>query len=192
MDIKSSLLPVLLIWCLCGTLGSGTDDVIKNVEVLLDGWKDRMIARQRLFQIGPESQAALQSVALANNQSPLRRRRAISLLGTLGNAESIKTLADICNIDPPSYRCYAMHAMSEIGTEDTLPIFIRKLDDRTICLKRTYTDPAEEEDILVCDEAIRLLERITGQSLAAEKDRDEKIRMWKTWWSNRSNAKKNN
>jgi hypothetical protein len=192
MNIRGLLIPTLLILSFCGSISIGSDKVVRNVETLLDEWKDRGTARQHLFQIGPEAQVALQFVAISDKQSFLRRSRAISLLGTIGNSESIKVLGEISINDRSAFRCRSMQALAEIGTEETLHIFMQKLDDSSVCMQSVQTDPAEKEDILVCDEAIRLLERITGQSLAADKDRKEKIYLWKAWWKNRSTSKKEN
>jgi hypothetical protein len=187
MNVKNLLFSILVLLCFSGSVIISSDKSVKDVGVLLDDWKDRATARQRLIQLGPEAQAALQSVAIANNEAMLRRRRAISLLATIGNSESIKTLDAISNMDPPAYRCFALQALAEIGTEETLPVFMRKLEDKTVCMYKAASH-AETEDILVCDEAIRLLEHLTGLSLAVEKDRVEKIDKWKAWWKNRLNV----
>lgn len=185
MNVRRLLFPMIVIWCINGTIGYSLDEVRNEVEAILDEWKDRVTARQHLIRLGDEAQPMLQLIAITENQPELRRRRAIYLLGTLSNSESIKTLAHISNADPPCFRCFAMHAMAEIRTEDVLDNFIKKLDDKDICMYRVYSDPHEEEDVLVCDEAIRLLEKITGLSLGTGKDRAEKIRIWKAWWNSR-------
>jgi HEAT repeat protein len=185
---RLQLLLAVLFGCGLCSIGISSDSTTKDVEAALDAWQNRASARQSLMRISPQSQAALCSIALANDQTFLRRMRAISLLGTFGNAESVQTLEEISKTAPANLRCYAMHALSEIGTEEAWSILVAKLDDGSACMKSVSTDPASEEDVLVCDEAIRLLELKTGLSLAAEEDRDKRVKMWKTWWADRQKA----
>ena len=69
----------------------------KDVEAMLDTWRDRASARQTLLQIGPEGEAAVRSVALASDETHLRRSRAISLLATIKTSKSIETLTRIAD-----------------------------------------------------------------------------------------------
>jgi len=168
-------------------MSNSADLATAKVEKALDEWSSRESARQSIVGMSVRAQSALRSIALEENQSHLRRQRAISLLGTFGDPESTGTLNIIAKSDKPIYRCFALHALAEIGTEEALSIFVNKLDDKSVCMKSVWTDPHEEEDVLVCDEAIRLLEHVTGLPLATKAGRNERIKVWKQWWDDRSN-----
>ncbi len=123
----------------------------------------------------------VRSVATAADQPHLRRARAISLLATMRDPQSVRTLATIADHAKPTYRCLAIQALAEVGTEETLPWLVRKLDDNSSCMKTITTDPVREHDVLVSDEAVRALEHVTG-ALPEGKGAEA----WKRWWLRRS------
>lgn len=182
------LLRALGLWvvlsCSFLSIAADADSTTRRIEAVLDKWSSRSAARQALFQIGPEAQSALSVIARASDQSFIRRSRAISLLGTIGNAESMKALGDISRAGSSTHRCLAMHALAEIGTEEALAFLIERLDDSSVCMREVSTDPGDEADVLVCEEAIRLLGNITGLSFAAD-SKDEQTKLWKAWWAGR-------
>jgi hypothetical protein len=186
MKFPRPILLIALFCCLFYSTGISSNDLtITEVEAVLDAWSTRTSTRQNLIQIGPQAQEIVSMIARSSDQTFLRRSRAISLLGTFGNSRSVQTLKDISNTAQSNYRCLAMHALAEIGTEEVLSILVEKLGDRTTCMKSVSTDPGRENDVFVCDEAARLLELITGLSFGHQEDRDKRTKMWKLWWSDR-------
>ncbi|MEW5979728.1 MAG: HEAT repeat domain-containing protein [Acidobacteriota bacterium] len=162
-------------------------DARAQIQAVLDSWQDRATAREAILKLGPSGFAAVQSIAKAGAENHSRRSRAIALLATFKSRESIQALEQITGDKAPLYRCLAIQALTEIGSEEPLPILVRKLDDRSVCMKTTSTDPAEEHDVLVSDEAVRGLEKITGLSFERGKSnvKHRATRSWKDWWRKR-------
>jgi hypothetical protein len=58
-------------------------------------------------------------------------------------------------------------------------------------MKAVSTDPAEEHQVYVSDEAVRLLEQITGQSLDKEATNGHRsTKPWKDWWAKQKGSAK--
>jgi HEAT repeat protein len=110
--------------------------------------------------------------------------RAIGLLGTFKSAESVNGLAQITEAKKPLYRCLAIQSLAEIASKETLPVLIKKLDDRAVCMKTTSTDPARDNSVFVSDEAVRALETITGQAFGNVDSLGHRpSKPWKEWWT---------
>ena len=124
MTLGVLMLAAVPFWWGLGFLSAKAQSPVRDVEAMLDAWRDRASARQTLLQIGPEGEAAVRSVALASDETHLRRSRAILLLATIKTSKSIETLARIADEGQPIYRCLAVQALAEISTEETLPVLV--------------------------------------------------------------------
>ena len=108
------------------------------------------------------------------------------LLATFDNRESAGALSTIANGRILSFRCTALQSLASLSERWALPVLVGKLDDKSVCMQIVVTDPAREYDVYVSDEAVRLLENVTG--LKFEKPSDglyvnhRATRPWKKWW----------
>jgi hypothetical protein len=180
---------LFILWCstfAVPLLGDTPQHLRSQVEGVLDSWSDREHTRRAILKLSLDPLPALVSIAKSDRESEIRRTRAIALLGTFGEAPSEHALDDLTDDRNPKYRCLAIQSLAELKPPSTVPMLIRKLDDRDVCMKTISTDPAEEHDVFVSDEAVRLLEQITGQSFDQESTSSHRgTRAWKTWWASR-------
>lgn len=184
-----------LIWCLLLCVSKIVvcqTSVQSRVEAVLDSWSGRASSREAVLKITPDPTPALSRTATSNHESELRRLHAISLLATFKSGESEKALGQIASDHEPKFRCSAMQALAELNSNYAIPLLIRKLDDHAVCMQLSVTDPAREFDVYVSDEAVRLLELITGQSLDQEPPPGvhRATKPWKDWWAKREGKAK--
>jgi HEAT repeat protein len=180
MRLVSTLMLFLL---LCGTgeeqsaLAQSAPVRRYQVEALLRSWEDRATARKKILELESEASATreLISIGRSTRTTHLVRSRAIALLGSLSNPASLKGLALITMTGKPLYRCLAIQSLAEIGSRETLHLLIEKIDDHSICMTMTSTDPPEERDVSVSDEAVRALEKITGEPFGMLKSNDFQV-----------------
>jgi len=159
------------------------------VEEALGGWTSRAAARAALPEGDADCIEQLGRIATGNGDY-LSRSRAIALLATFRSPESVSALERVVEHPDPAWRCRAIQALAEIGSDAVLPILVGRLEDRSVCLKITSTDPAREHGVFVADEAIRALETVTGLSFEPQprpgQHRDPSP--WRKWWRCRARA----
>jgi HEAT repeat protein len=163
-----------------------TPQLQAQLEAVLDDWQSRASAREAALKIANDRQIpqALGAIAEGTEQPPGRRRHAIQLLATFKNGTSIAVLTRLTDHAAPPSRCLAIHSLAEIGSKQTIPILVGKLDDHSVCMKIQSTDPARTTDVYVSDEAVRALELVTGQTLGQQVDSQHRsAEPWKAWWS---------
>lgn len=171
--------------------GQPAQEIRPQVEAILDFWSDREAGHAAVSELGSEGMKALVAIAVSGDQSHLRRSRAIWLLGTFNTSEAVRGLTRITEDRKPLYRCLALQALAEIGSDETLTVVVRKLDDRAVCMKTVSTDPVTEKEVFVSDEAVRALERITGLSFENEcpsRKGHRATQPWKQWWEKRQRS----
>lgn len=129
----------------------------------------------------------LLSIATDVHQPYLRRWHAVFLLGTFDNRESADALSVITNDKSPLFRCYALQSIASLSERRAVPVLIGKLDDVSVCMGLSVTDPAREFDVYVSDEAVRLLELVTGQRFEKQPKglatSHRATKRWKKWWA---------
>jgi hypothetical protein len=171
--------------------GQSPEEIRSGVEALLDSWSDRASTRDKILNLGPETRIVktLVSIAQSESETDLRRSRAIALLATFNTKESFSGLSQVTEGGEPSHRCLAIHALAELGSKETVPVLVRKLDDRSVCMTLVSTDPYQEHSVFVSDEAVRALERVTGTSFGETNSVGHRpTKPWKAWWSRHKKA----
>jgi len=138
--------------------------VRSQVESVLDAGGGREKGHELVSKISDHPVPLLMSIAQSTQDSYVRRTRAIYLLATFKTKESELALSELTTHSGPEYRCPALQALVEIRSQDAIPLLINSLDDRAVCMHATLTDPARAQEVYVADEAVRLLEQVTGQS----------------------------
>ncbi len=182
------------IWLLLGSAfagGLGQTSPLSRVEAALDSWSDRTGTRDAILKINHNPVLALITIAESKQQPEIRRSHAIALLGIFKTAGSEHALGELANDSNPKYRCLALQSLAELKSERSLSVLITKLDDQAVCMKTVSTDPAEEHDVYVSDEAVRLLEQITRQSFGQGSSGGHRAtKPWKEWWSKQGGKSK--
>lgn len=179
-----ALLSLFLLVSLVATPQGCNRERHSGVLRVLDSWSSRKDARAALLSLGPSGLDALQAVAKSEQESHLRRSRAITLLATFQTASSIQTLGDITWDKKPIYRCLALQALAELRSKEVLPILMTKLADQSTCMTILRTDPPREHEVFVSDEAVRALELVTGVTLEEGlEERHRATQPWYEWWS---------
>lgn len=155
-----------------------------QIEAALDSGAGRAANREAILKVTPNPVPALIRIARSERSPWLRRSRAIFLLATFKTRQSERALGQIARIGDPTFRCPALQSLAEMDSSHAIPVLISKLDDHAVCMKMTITDPARERDVYVSDEAVRLLEQITGQSFDQESTGAHRsTKPWKDWWA---------
>jgi hypothetical protein len=96
-------------------------------------------------------------------------------------------IAELAAHGSPAFRCPALQAHVELKSQDAIPLLIGRLDDHAVCMHATVTDPAREQDVHVSDEALHLLEQVTGQFLDRVSTNGHwATKPWKNWWAKQS------
>jgi hypothetical protein len=133
--------------------------------------------------MGGDPVPALVAIANLKDESFAHRAHAISLLATFHNSRAEAGLTQITNDSDPTLRCLGLQSLVESQSRNSIPTLINKLEDHETCLTKNSTDPPGKYPVYVSDEAVRLLELVTGLSF----DREElgshrKTQPWKEWW----------
>ena len=159
-----------------------------EIAAALDAWAGRAGTRDAISKISRDPLPALIYIAQSIGESEIHRSHALALLATFKDARSGRALDQIANDSNPTYRCLALQSLAELKSRGAVPTLISRLDDQGTCIRTRITDPAEERDVYVSDEAVRLLEQVTGQSFAQESgDGHRPTKPWKDWWSKSTN-----
>lgn len=164
-----------------------------RVQITIDEWVNRDVVYKQIEAMGEDGLQTLgamtQEIArrrVISSDDLLRMQRSISILGMFDEPTALEYLIHLLNAHEPYLRCLSIHALMESGRSEAVPALIRKLEDTSICLKVTQTDPMVEKHISVADEAVRALEHIVGVTFAKSKNGwDELPRdnaTWKKWW----------
>ena len=168
-------------------LGIAQTDAHSSVEQALDVWQSREVAHEKVAALGREGVAELLKIAVDDSQHLKIRWHAVTLLPTFhrGNPEVLPALESILTKAKPStYRCFALHSLSQIGRE-ALPVVVEALDDNSVCMQSTVTHTGTF-DVYVSDEAVRILEKLTGRTLEEDqpvwKKPHRNADLWRVWW----------
>jgi hypothetical protein len=154
-----------------------------DVEVAIGSWQSRASTRAAILKIGGDPIPALVSIASSKDESVLHRTHAIAVLATLQSPSSELGLKQLTNGSDPVFRCFALQSLVELKSRDAIPTLIDKLEDHDTCFKLNASDPPREYDIYVSDEAVRLLEFVTGRSFEPKFIcGHRKTQPWKAWW----------
>ena len=157
-----------------------------QVEAALDSWSGRASTRDAILKITRDPVPALIGIAKSKRGSELRTAHAINLLATFKTQQSEHALGQIAKDGTPKFRCLALQALSELNSRHAIPVLINKLYDHAVCMTIVSTDPPKENGVYVSDEAVRLLEQITGQSFDQDStDGHRATKPWKEWWAAR-------
>lgn len=155
-----------------------------TIAEALDAWSGRAATRASILKITSDPVPMLVTIAKSKSESDIRRTHAIALLATFTGKPSERALGQIANDPNPRYRCLGLQSLAEQKASSAVPMLISKLDDHSTCMKTVSTDPAEEHYVYVSDEAVRLLEQITGQSFGQESGNGHRLtKPWKEWWT---------
>jgi hypothetical protein len=162
----------------------GQTSVRSQIEAALDSWSSRENTRDAILKVSQDPLPVLIAISKSRHESDVRRSHAIALLATFTAPLSGSALEQLANDTDPKYRCLALQSIVELKSRSAVPVLIRKLDDHAVCMKSISTDPGEEHQVYVSDEAVRLLEQVTGLSL----DKDSTgghmaTKPWKDWWA---------
>ena len=162
----------------------GQPPVRSQVETALDSWSDRTEARDAVLKVTGDPVPVLGSIAGSKDSPDTRRFHAIALLATFKTEDSEHALNRLAEDLNPKCRCAALRSLAELETRRALPVLIRKLDDQAVCMENASTDPPEGRAVYVSDEAVRLLEQITGQSFAPGWVKGHRTTQpWRKWWA---------
>ena len=157
-----------------------------QVSSALDSWSGRSETREAILKVNTNPVPDLIAIASSERQLEIRRFHSIELLATFKTPQSEKALVQLTNDPNPKCRCAALRSITELNPVSALPFLIRRLDDTAVCMKTISTDPAEAQNLYVSDEAVRLLERITGKSFGGQSiDGHSATQPWKEWWEKR-------
>jgi hypothetical protein len=177
----------IAILCLLGCaldVGVCQTSVQTQVESVLDSGPGREKGHELVLKISDHPVPVLMNIAQSTQASYVRRTRAIYLLATFKNEESEFALAEVATHSSPQFRCPALQAFVELKSQDAIPLLISRLDDHAVCMHTSLTDPAREQDVFVSDEAVRLLEQVTGRSFGQEPANSHRAsKPWKDWWA---------
>lgn len=167
-------------------LASGQTAILSQVAAELDSWTSRDTARVAVLKITSHPVPLLADFAESKNEPDIRRSRSISLLATFKLPESQRALVQLADDPTPKFRCLALQSLTELDSQVALPVLVRKLDDKAVCMKLTITDSARGRDVYVSDEAVRLLEMTTGKTFNKDpKAVHRATNPWKEWWAKR-------
>jgi hypothetical protein len=162
----------------------GQTSVRPQIEAALDSWSSRANTRDAIMKVSQDPVRVLIAIANSRHESDARRSHAIALLATFREPLSGSGLEQLTEDSNPKYRCLALQSIVELKSRSAVPVLIRKLDDQAVCMKLVSTDPGEERQVYVSDEAVRLLEQITGQSFGEESTGGHlATKPWKDWWA---------
>lgn len=176
--------------CVLGA-AAGQTSPQSQVEAAIDSWSDRAGTREEITKLTVDPVSILAIIARSSSQPEVRRSHAIALLGTFKVASSERVLRQLADDENPVYRCLALQSLVELKARDALPVLVGKLNDQAVCMKITSTDPAREGDVYVSDEAVRLLEQVTGQSFEQESAGGHRAtKPWKEWWTKQRSSDK--
>ena len=179
---------LVLVGCACGVL-LGQASTRSQLAAALDSWSDRAGTRGAILKITHDPVPLLASIATTKDDPDVRRLHAIAILATFKTERSKQALDQLADDPNPKCRCAALQSMAELESRGAIPVLIRKLDDQAVCMEAASTDPPEEHDVYVSDEAVRLLEHITGQSTATESVGGHRAtRPWRKWWAAQQRA----
>ena len=182
--MKLRRVPILCVLAGLLNVAAFQTSIRSRVEAALDAWTSRAATRDAVLKISRTPVPALAIIAKSAGEADMRRRRAISLLGTFEGVSSEHALVELTDDREPMYRCLAMQSLAELDSRGAIPVLIRKLDDETVCMRMASTDPPRESDVYVSDEAVRLLEQLTKQSFDQESPEGHRLtRPWKEWWT---------
>ena len=182
--MKLQRMPILCLLACAPIFAVGQVSVLSQVEAALDSWSGRESTRHAILRTVDDPVPLLATIAQSSRESDVRRSHAIALLATFKVALSQDALVKLADDNLPKNRCLALQSLVELNSDSALPVLIRKLEDQAVCMKVTATDPARERDVYVSDEAVRLLEKITGQSFNRDSDTGHRTTTkWKAWWS---------
>ena len=162
----------------------GQTPVRSQIEAALDSWSSRANTRDAILKVSQDPLPVLIAISKSRHESDARRSHAIALLATFRAPLSGSALEQLTDDSNPKYRCLALQSIVELKSRSAVPVLIGKLDDQAVCMKSVSTDPGEEHQVYVSDEAVRLLEQVTGQSFDKESTSGHlATKPWKDWWA---------
>jgi hypothetical protein len=154
-----------------------------EVAAAIDSWQSRASISAAILKISGDPGPALVAIANSKDESTIHRTHAISLLATIKSSGAEFGLEELANVGEPVFRCLGLQSLVELKSRDAIPTLINKLRDHDTCMKLNSSDPPREYDIYVSDEAVRLLELVTGQSFEPNFIYGHrKTEPWKKWW----------
>ncbi|MGE5325462.1 MAG: hypothetical protein ACM3NO_00365 [Deltaproteobacteria bacterium] len=171
----------------------GQSEMRPQVEGALDSWTSLASTRDAILKITPDPVPTLIGIAKSNPKGIskfLRGRHAIALLATFKSEPSEIGLAEIAKDGVPQFRCFALQALGGMKSRNAIAVLIGSLDDHDVCMHTVVTDPAREHDVYVSDEAVRILELVTGQSFGEKQVNGHRAtKPWKDWWAKQRGSK---
>ncbi len=193
MPVKPCLFAALCLFGCAVEMGMCQTSVQAQMESVLDSGPGREKSHELVSKISDNPVPILMRIAQSTEGSYVRRTRAIFLMATFKTEESASALVEIATQGEPTFRCPALQAFAELKGKTAIPLLTGRLDDHTICMHTALTDPAREQDVYVSDEAVRLLEQVTGHSFGrVSPDGHRATKPWKKWWArHKENAKQN-
>jgi hypothetical protein len=154
-----------------------------DIGSAIDSWQSLASTRDSILKIGRDPLPALASIANSKDESVIRRTHAIELLATFHDTRAEAGLTQVTNDRDPTFRCLGLQSLVELKSRDAIPTLINKLGDHDTCMKMNSTDPPRRYNVYVSDEAVRLLELVTGQSFDPTfVYGHRKTEPWKKWW----------
>lgn len=165
--------------------------VQSQIESILDSGPGLSKSHDLVSKITDDPVPVLSNIAQSNGGSYVRRTRAIYLLSTFRTENSEHALVELVEHSSATLRCPALQAFVDLKSKDAIPMLVGKLDDHAVCMQTEVTDPPRQYDVYVSDEAVRLLEQITGQSFGERAaDGHRETQPWKNWWAKQKGSAK--
>jgi HEAT repeat protein len=174
---------LVLLSCASGSAAAQTSPR-SQVGAAIDSWSDHAGKREEITKITRDPVTLLAAIAKSSRQPDVRRSHAIALLATFKEPSSEHVLNQLVDDRNPKYRCLALQSLTELEARGAVPALVRKLNDQAVCMKTVSTDPAQDHDVYVSDEAGRLLEQLSGQSFEQKSANGHRgTKPWKEWWA---------
>jgi len=185
--MKIISISILFSFCCLVMLGdcSLTSEACKHaVKEALSKWQSRATTREELLRLDCDIVENLGDIAKNTSELLPIRLRALNLLATFQGDRVFKEFCALADNETPIIRCLTMQALVELAPQKSVVILIQKLDDHAPCVRIGSSHNRINAEVFVSDEAVRLLENVTGLSFEEERFPGDhrNTKPWKEWW----------
>lgn len=146
-------------------------------------------SREQLMALGsPAIPWIVEAIRSDAKLTPIKKAFLVDVISRISGRDASSTMIRLLEDDDPFVRGLSASRLGELRSGTAIPHLIRLLHDKEVYQTVVQTDPAAEQDILVRDVAIEALRATTGMALAERDSKDEQVKAWTHWWSNRGRA----
>jgi hypothetical protein len=171
----------------CGDGGTIENGVAERVAELMASYpRDTPRVQRELEEIGsPAVEHIVRALWCRTELTLLARQFFVSEVNRIPGQVAMRGLIQLLSHWEPFTRGESAACLGMRRSPEAIPALLGLLDDESIYLTTTSTDPAREDPIAVQVKAVEALEAITGRTRGSGQSPKERVGAWARWRASR-------